>query len=185
MKKSEFEYAGFWWRFAAFLIDATLLAILMRLYPIIGGMFVAFPFLIGVPGSAATAGIAVFIYLFMWLLTPAIVTILFWKFCQATPGKMLISAQIVDADSGGKPTTGQCIGRWFAWILSALVLCLGLFWIGFDKRKQGWHDILAGTVVVRTKNPRVNFNTAKKARKTSTKKRTTKKRTAKKVARRA
>lgn len=43
---------------------------------------------------------------------------------------------------------GQLIGRYFAYFLSALALCLGFAWIGWNRRKQGWHDKLAGTVVV-------------------------------------
>jgi len=42
------------------------------------------------------------------------------------------------------------IGRYFAYFISTIPLCLGFLWITFDRKKQGWHDKLAGTVVVRT-----------------------------------
>lgn len=77
---------------------------------------------------------------------------LFWVYRQATPGKMVISARIVDARTGGKPGTGQLIGRYLGYYVSIIPLLLGLVWVAFDARKQGWHDKLAGTVVVR---PRV------------------------------
>jgi uncharacterized RDD family membrane protein YckC len=32
-----------------------------------------------------------------------------------------------------------------------LPLCLGIFWVGWDKRKQGWHDKIAGTLVIKEK----------------------------------
>jgi uncharacterized RDD family membrane protein YckC len=86
-----------------------------------------------------------------WVL-PAIVVIVFWLQKQATPGKMALSLRILDAASGKKPTIGQFVGRYFAYLVSMLPLFLGLIWVAFDKRKQGWHDKLAGTVVVRSKN---------------------------------
>jgi len=62
---------------------------------------------------------------------------------------MIVRAKIVDARTGGKPSTGQLIGRYFGYYLSMIPLFLGFIWVAFDKRKQGWHDKLAGTVVIR------------------------------------
>jgi hypothetical protein len=56
---------------------------------------------------------------------PAIAVIIFWMYRQATPGKMLIGAKIVDAKTLGKPTTGQLIGRYFSYYLSTIGLLLG------------------------------------------------------------
>ncbi|HEX9571297.1 MAG TPA: RDD family protein [Burkholderiales bacterium] len=78
---------------------------------------------------------------------PAVAAILFWRYRGATPGKMLVSARIVDAATLGAPSTGKLIGRYFAYIVSSIFM-LGFIWIAFDKRKQGWHDKLAGTVVI-------------------------------------
>ncbi|TMG88252.1 MAG: RDD family protein [Betaproteobacteria bacterium] len=60
----------------------------------------------------------------------------------------LISARIVDANTYGPPSTGKLIGRYFAYLVSIIPIFLGFLWIAFDKRKQGWHDKLAGTVVI-------------------------------------
>jgi uncharacterized RDD family membrane protein YckC len=57
-------------------------------------------------------------------------------------------ARIVDANTYGPPSTGKLVGRYFAYLASIIPLFLGFLWIAFDKRKQGWHDKLAGTVVV-------------------------------------
>ncbi len=65
---------------------------------------------------------------------------------------MAISALIVDDVTGDKPSVGQLIGRYFAYFISTLPFGLGFFWVAFDSKKQGWHDKLAGTVVVRPKN---------------------------------
>ena len=50
-----------------------------------------------------------------------------------------------------KVTSEQNIGRYFAYIPAMLIFMLGIFWIAWDKKKQGWHDKLAKTVVVRNK----------------------------------
>ena len=85
-----------------------------------------------------------------WLinLLLVVITIAFWRYRGATPGKMAISAKIVDAKTGRAPSTGQLIGRFFAYLVSFIPLCLGFAWIGIDRRKQGFHDKIAGTVVV-------------------------------------
>jgi uncharacterized RDD family membrane protein YckC len=77
-----------------------------------------------------------------------IVTILFWRYRGATPGKMAISAKIVDAKTLAAPSTGSLVVRYFAYIVSALPLMIGFLWIGIDRRKQGFHDKIAGTAVV-------------------------------------
>ena len=76
-------------------------------------------------------------------------TIWFWLRYLGNPGKMALKLKIVDATTGEKPSPGQAVGRYFAYILATIPLCLGFIWIAFDKRKQGWHDKLAGTVVIR------------------------------------
>jgi uncharacterized RDD family membrane protein YckC len=87
--------------------------------------------------------------LFYYIL-PIIAVILFWVFKSATPGKMATRLRIVDAKTGDKPSKGQFIGRYLAYYVSIIPLCLGIIWIGIDKRKQGWHDKLAGTVVIKS-----------------------------------
>ena len=64
---------------------------------------------------------------------------------------MAISARIVDARTGNRPSNGQLVGRYLAYYLSMLPLFAGFFWVAFDPRKQGWHDKLANTLVVRAR----------------------------------
>lgn len=141
MPEKEMEYAGFWIRAGASLIDTVLL------------LLVTLPLLISIygwdylePETGFFAGPADF--LVSWLL-PALAVIAFWILKQATPGKMLISARIVDAASGQPATPGQLVGRYLGYFVATLPLGLGILWVAFDRRKQGWHDKLAGTVVVR------------------------------------
>jgi len=92
-------------------------------------------------------------FILTWV-APAIAVIVFWMNKQATPGKMALSVRIVDVTTGGPPSAGQCIGRYLAYYVSTIPLALGLIWVAFDNRKQGWHDKLAGTVVIRSKKHR-------------------------------
>ena len=142
MDSEELEYVGFWSRVGAALIDTLLLLIICG------------PLLMWIYGADYWLSAGLFQgpadLLINWIL-PAIAVVLFWMYRQATPGKMAISARIVDAKTGGKPTTGQLIGRYFGYYVSIFPLCLGLIWVAFDARKQGWHDKLAGTVVVRSR----------------------------------
>ncbi|MEE9170158.1 MAG: RDD family protein [bacterium] len=142
-QNDELEYAGFWIRVWASIIDTILLMLIMMpiLLSIYGIEYMESEEFIKGPTG----------FLVSWVL-PAIAIIIFWIYKSATPGKMAISSKIVDAQSGSQPTTGQFIGRYLAYFIATLPLGLGIIWVAFDKRKQGWHDKLAGTVVVRKKN---------------------------------
>lgn len=143
MEAEELEYVGFWARVGASLIDTILIGI------------VIWPLLTAFYGDAYWEGASMvkgpMDFLLSWVF-PMVAVLVFWVAKQATPGKMAISARIVDAKTGAAPSTGQFIGRYLAYFLSGLPLGLGIFWVAFDGRKQGWNDKLAGTVVVRQKN---------------------------------
>ncbi|MEO5881998.1 MAG: RDD family protein, partial [Caldimonas sp.] len=99
--------------------------------------------------SGIVAGPADFII--SWML-PAVAVVMFWLYRQATPGKMVISARVVDARTRGPLTVGQSVGRYLGYFVSTVPLGLGLLWVAFDPKKQGWHDKLAGTVVIRSRH---------------------------------
>jgi uncharacterized RDD family membrane protein YckC len=162
MDRPELEYVGFWMRFWAFVIDSILASFL--LWPLLRLWgHTDYYYWRSWPWSWSESTF-VFTHtdplaeLLNWVL-PAIAVLLFWIARQATPGKMAIGARIVDADTGAKPTTAQFIGRYLAYYVSLFGLCLGFVWIGLDARKQGWHDKLANTVVVRPRRsgPSVHF----------------------------
>jgi uncharacterized RDD family membrane protein YckC len=83
------------------------------------------------------------------MLLPFAGVVLFWLKRQATPGKMVVAARVVDAETGKTLTVGQAVGRYLGYIVATLPFGLGLLWVAFDRKKQGWHDKMAGTVVVR------------------------------------
>lgn len=145
MDEQEIEYAGFWIRVGASLIDTLLLlAVTMPLLLAIYGWAYFTDDTLELSRGAADI-------LISWVFPPVAV-IAFWLYKQATPGKMAVSCKVVDADTGGPLTVGQSIGRYAAYYLSILPLGLGFIWVAFDRRKQGWHDKLAGTVVIRTRH---------------------------------
>jgi len=135
------EYAGFWKRVLAALIDSFL--ILCVTTPLIAAVY-GWGYFTDGTRSILPSGADFFISYVL----PAVATIIFWKTRQATPGKMALSLKIVDAQTGQPMSSGQAIGRYFAYFVSAIVLMLGYLWVAFDPRKQAWHDKLAGTVVV-------------------------------------
>ena len=137
---NEQQYAGFWIRTLAAIIDTILLlAIIM-------------PILLAIYGSDYWESESLIQGTWDVLLNylfPFFATIVFWIYKSATPGKMVTKLTIVDAKTGGKPSTGQLIGRYLGYYVSTIPLLLGIIWVGFDKKKQGWHDKLASTAVIK------------------------------------
>jgi len=71
---------------------------------------------------------------------------------DSTPGLMLFGNMIVDADTGGSPTTKAYIKRYIFTIISVIPLMVGIMWSMIDKRKQGWHDKAANTLVLKRRS---------------------------------
>ena len=135
---AEASYVGFRKRVVAGLIDVVLI------------MAITFPLLYLIYGATYFQGQqSGFWHLMLRYVLPAVAVIAFWKYRAATPRKMVVGAKIVDASNFGAPSTGQLVGRYFAYVPSGLLLGLGYFWIIWDGRKQAWHDKLANTVVIR------------------------------------
>ena len=144
MEEEQYEYAGFWIRVGATLIDTLLL------------MLISVPLLTYTYGwnsffdSARGLVVGVADFLISYIV-PAVALVVFWMYRQATPGKMIVSAKIVDAKTGGPLTVRQSIGRYLGYFVSTIPFGLGLIWVAFDPKKQAWHDKLAGTAVIRTR----------------------------------
>lgn len=60
-----------------------------------------------------------------------------------------MGAKIVDATTGKEPTTKQFLIRYAGYFFGGIPLGVGIFWVAFDRKKQGWHDKMATTVVIR------------------------------------
>lgn len=139
---SDYEYVGFWSRVGATLIDTVILLVitLPLMYMLHGdSLWVSDETVLG------------FADVMLNYILPLIAVLLFWSYRSATPGKMAIKAIIVDANTGKKPTLTQYVIRYIGYIVSIIPLGLGVMWVGWDSRKQGWHDKLARTVVIRSR----------------------------------
>lgn len=139
----ELEYAGFWMRVGAAFLDTILL--MLFIVPVLTMIYgrdywLNNAFGVGFWGTVFNYGV------------PAIVIILFWVYKSATPGKMILGLKIVDAETGKPVPTGRLIGRYLGYYVSTIPFLLGIIWVGIDKKKQGWHDKLAGTVVIRDRH---------------------------------
>jgi uncharacterized RDD family membrane protein YckC len=130
------RYAGFWQRLAALLIDSTLLGVFLTLVLLAKTQIVNLE-------SLALLSVGV-------LFPPAffLLTVYLNYRMQGTPGRLLMDCRIVDARTGQHMRFRQSLWRTLALFISALPAFLGFLWIARDKRKQGFHDKLAGTVVL-------------------------------------
>nr|VFJ56572.1 MAG: Uncharacterized membrane protein YckC, RDD family [Candidatus Kentron sp. FW] len=138
-----YEYAGFWIRSGAAVIDTIILLLITG--PIVTAIYGAEYW----EGEYIIAGFWDFII--TWIL-PVVAIVFLWNWKQATPGKMALKVLIVDEKTGNSPTMKQWIIRYLGYYLSLIPLGFGYFWVAWDSKKQGWHDKLAGTVVIRPKN---------------------------------
>lgn len=138
------QYAGFWRRNWAMSLDTLLL--LPLAFVLHWATYARSPYSWINPAPTGS-GILLVDYLVQFL-APFLITVLFWVSLGATPGKMALSVEVVDARTGGPITAGQAVIRYLGYVVSSLPLLLGFFWAAWDPKKQTWHDKMAGTVVV-------------------------------------
>ncbi len=132
------EYAGFWRRFLASMIDTVLMAILIAIiFSTLAATGLAMTF-----GQAAFPGFFDLLFL--------VIVVMLWLKYGATPGKMMLDCRIVDSRTGADLGVSQSIIRYFGYLLSTLPFFLGFIWVAFSERKQGFHDLIAHTVVLYT-----------------------------------
>ena len=131
------RFGGFWIRVVAYIIDGILVGIVGAIVDLI---FHANP---NDPNSSGY-GIAQSLN----FLIGAAYFIGFWSAWSATPGQRILSLRVVDANTTQPITVGKAILRYIGLLVSFLVCFIGVIWVAFDSRKQGWMDKIAGTVVL-------------------------------------
>lgn len=139
------RYAGFWRRLLAFALDSALFTALLLpvLYLIYGREYIYW-----LTSDASSFAVYGSFEVLLSDILPFVLLALFWLRMGATPGKLLMDCRVVDAATLQPITPRQAIIRALGYIVSALPLYLGFVWMAIDKRKQGLHDKLAGTVVL-------------------------------------
>jgi uncharacterized RDD family membrane protein YckC len=150
--QAQFQYAGFWLRFCAVFVDGLIIVIPLVL------IFVALGFAFGVfdelsnPQSSGPNGAAILLDLGSRLVF-LLVGWLYYAYQEsgvhrATFGKRLVGIQVVDM-AGERISFGRASGRFFGKIVSQIICYIGYIMAGFTERKQGLHDIMASTLVIR------------------------------------
>jgi len=140
------HYAGFWIRFVAAVIDGLITGFASAAVQaiLIPGLA------LGRPSPARAAAFLGLAYLAAITIACAYESLFVYKF-GATPGKMVLGLRVVRPD-GGPISLGRAIGRYFAKMLSAIVLAIGYIMAAFDNQKRGLHDMLADTRVIKTRS---------------------------------
>jgi|GEM_PF-454296 len=138
------EVIGFGRRFVAYFVDGIILWVIQVGISICGGISIA-----SVAGGNEDALATLNLFLTcISLLISAGYFVVFWASTGQTPGKMALGIKVIGTD-GSPVSWGKAILRYIGYIISSLVLSLGFIWAAFDARRQGWHDKIAGTYVVR------------------------------------
>jgi uncharacterized RDD family membrane protein YckC len=138
------QYAGFISRLLAYGIDIAIITIILVVLGwLIDTVTRIFPTVIFNPSGA----IGIVVASVVIVITAGIYFVFFWTLLGQTPGKMLLGVKIISLD-GSRLTFWQALRRYIGYYLSALALYAGYWWVLIDNRRQGWHDKLAGTLVI-------------------------------------
>lgn len=130
--KTRLQYAGFWIRTGAYIIDAIIISAV--------GLFIGFLF---GDFSGTTSAFSTVLQLIIGV---GYFALMECSEYQATLGKMAVGIRVGD-ENGDRISFANAMGRYFAKIISALLLCVGFMMVGWDDKKQGMHDKLASTFV--------------------------------------
>jgi uncharacterized RDD family membrane protein YckC len=130
------QFAGFWIRVGAYLLDGVIVAmgVIVGVIAVVALAFVSPA--IAVAAVVALYAVAIGYQPYMW-----------WKY-GATLGQRAVGIRVVRDVDGGPISGGSAVIRFIGIIVSGWVLYLGLIWVAFEPRKRGWHDMMAGTVVI-------------------------------------
>lgn len=142
---------GFGRRLVAYLIDGVILWIIQLVVSLLGTAVL-------IAGATTSEGASTGQILLgcLSILFAAGYFVVFWATTGQTPGKMALGVKVIGVD--GTPVSwGKAILRYIGYLISGLVLMLGFIWVAFDSKRQGWHDKIASTYVVRKET---QFSTA-------------------------
>jgi uncharacterized RDD family membrane protein YckC len=151
-------YAGFWIRVLAAIIDLLIFGIPYFVVIVVaeGTAIRSYFDCVNANAAAGTVGICVspFVTTFGYFelggfIVQFLYFVILWSQFGGTLGQRMLGLHVVDAATGKNIGIGRAIGRYVGYLISAFALYIGLIWVAFDSRKQGWHDKIASTFVVR------------------------------------
>jgi uncharacterized RDD family membrane protein YckC len=134
-------YGGFWMRFVAYIIDAIVLSVAMGVLAAIFGVSLMQT---DIEQYDPTLNLVSFVIGWLYF------ALMESSERGATLGKMALGLRVVTSD-GQRLTFMNATGRYFAKILSAIILFIGFIMIGFTDKKRGLHDMIAGTLVIKVR----------------------------------
>lgn len=148
-RQAPFLHAGFWRRFAAYIIDSFIVG------AVAGVVYVLLALVVFVPAAASHQEIStvrLIVMIGVFDLVALVGTWLYFALCesskwQATPGKLALGLCVTDL-FGHRIGFGRASGRFFGKIISGLILNIGYMMAGWTERKQALHDMLAACCVV-------------------------------------
>jgi uncharacterized RDD family membrane protein YckC len=147
------QYGGFWRRVLAYIIDTVILNVAMA---IVGGFLGLGMGITGMAGEnieeAAALGLVGANVGMSLIGTWLYFAIMESSSIQATVGKLAVGVVVTDLN-GERISFLRATGRYFAKILSAMILMIGYIMVGFTERKQGLHDMIASTLVYKSRDP--------------------------------
>lgn len=144
------RYGGFWIRFVAIIIDAIAVGLVTGPVSLIIGVLLGFAgHAVSMPNEGTQLASALITFGFSTLASWIYEAALESSKYQATLGKMALGLKVTDLE-GRRISFLRATGRHFAKIISGLILLIGFIMAGFTQRKQALHDMIAGTLVVRT-----------------------------------
>ena len=146
------HYGGFWRRLYAFTVDKIILGFIGMILMVVGtaafGLGISPYDMTADPEALMALGGKIFLlYQAITLLLDMAYFTYFHGTTGQTPGKRLLGLRVVE-EAGGPIGLGTAFLRWVGYIVSAVPMLMGFLWAGADRRKQGWHDKIAGTVVI-------------------------------------
>lgn len=133
--------AGFWIRVVAAILDGFLVLLLQGM---LGGML----FLAGMFNGSADDSLAILVQIFTYLLS-FVYYIFFAGYCGQTPGKMAVRIKIIRCDGSPLTYPRAAYRELPAKFIAGIILCIGYLMVAFDEQKQGLHDRMADTYVIK------------------------------------
>lgn len=137
------EYAGFWVRLGAHIIDQIILSII--------GWIICFIILSLVSGDLTAEDYVDFrasLVAIIGFILEVTYYVAFWIWRGQTPGKIAVGIKVIRTDTSSI-SLGRSVLRYIGYIISSLIFMIGYLWIVFDSRKQGLHDKIADTYVIK------------------------------------
>jgi uncharacterized RDD family membrane protein YckC len=139
------RFGGYGARLVGYIVDGLIQGVVFTLVSII-------LLAIGVGAintdSGAVAGASVITWIVLGFLITFLYFPYFWTHGGQTPGMRLFHIRVVRDSDGGPVGWGSAFLRLIGYWISSMVFYIGFLWVFVDRRRRGWFDLIAGTVVI-------------------------------------